>query len=76
VPKRQKWRGWTVNFARPSGIPILLASTILIAAPLAYLAVERYALTWIWWATIGAILVLVSGVCWHFSSPERYRERP
>lgn len=36
VPKRYKWMGWTVNFARPNAIPvtILLIAIILVPAVL------------------------------------------
>src|SRR5689334_10492408 len=34
VPRRLKWMGWTVNFARPSAIPITLLLIALVAAPL------------------------------------------
>ena len=33
VPKRFKWMGWTVNFARPSVIPITLLLVAIVAAP-------------------------------------------
>ena len=34
VPRRFKWMGWTVNFARPSAIPITLLLIALVAVPL------------------------------------------
>ena len=34
VPRRLKWMGWTVNFARPSAIPITLLLIALVAVPL------------------------------------------
>ena len=34
VPKRFKWMGWTVNFARPSAIPVLLLLMAILLAPL------------------------------------------
>ena len=33
VPKRRKWMGWTLNFARPSAIPALLGIIALIVLP-------------------------------------------
>lgn len=33
VPRRWKWMGWTVNFARPSAIPITLLLLAIVAAP-------------------------------------------
>ena len=34
VPRHWKWMGWTLNFARPSAIPVLLGVVALIAVPL------------------------------------------
>jgi hypothetical protein len=34
VPKRIKWMGWTVNFARPSAIPVVLLLLAIVAVPL------------------------------------------
>jgi uncharacterized membrane protein len=34
VPRRLKWMGWTVNFARPSAIPITLLLIALLVVPL------------------------------------------
>lgn len=33
VPRRWKWAGWTLNFARPSAIPVLLGMLALIIVP-------------------------------------------
>jgi hypothetical protein len=33
VPKRWKWMGWTINFARPGAIPALLGIMALIVLP-------------------------------------------
>jgi hypothetical protein len=35
VPRHWKWMGWTVNFARPSAIPVILCMSALIGVPLA-----------------------------------------
>ncbi len=35
VPKRVKWMGWTINFARPSAILVLLLMIAIIAVPAA-----------------------------------------
>lgn len=35
VPRRWKWMGWTLNFARPSAIPVLVCVLALIAVPAA-----------------------------------------
>ena len=33
VPRRFKWMGWTINFARPSAIPVLLGMVALMVVP-------------------------------------------
>lgn len=33
MPKSVKWMGWTINFARPSAIPVLLGMIALILVP-------------------------------------------
>jgi hypothetical protein len=33
VPRRFKWMGWTVNFARPSAIPIILLFVAIVVVP-------------------------------------------
>jgi uncharacterized membrane protein len=33
VPKRARWAGWTLNFARPAVWPVLLGSVLLAAGP-------------------------------------------
>ena len=35
VPRHKKWMGWTLNFARPSAIPVLLGMAALLALPFA-----------------------------------------
>ena len=34
VPRRFKWMGWTVNFARPSAIPVILLMLAIVTVPL------------------------------------------
>jgi len=34
VPRPLKWMGWTVNFARPSAIPVVLLLIAIVAVPL------------------------------------------
>jgi len=34
VPRHWKWMGWTVNFARPSAIPVLLLLLAIVLVPL------------------------------------------
>jgi len=33
VPKQHKWMGWTINFARPSAIPIVLLALAIVVLP-------------------------------------------
>jgi len=33
VPRRLKWMGWTLNFARPSAVPVLLGMIALLILP-------------------------------------------
>jgi hypothetical protein len=33
VPRRCKWMGWTVNFARPSALPITLLLIAMVTGP-------------------------------------------
>jgi len=33
VPRRFKWMGWTINFARPGAIPVLLGIIALLIVP-------------------------------------------
>lgn len=33
VPRRFKWMGWTVNFARPSAIPVVLLLLAILVVP-------------------------------------------
>ncbi len=35
VPRHRKWMGWTLNFARPSAIPVLLFVFALLVVPVA-----------------------------------------
>ena len=33
VPRRQRWMGWTINFARPLAWPVLLLSVAIAVGP-------------------------------------------
>jgi hypothetical protein len=33
VPRHRKWMGWTLNFARPSAVPVLLCVFALLIVP-------------------------------------------
>jgi hypothetical protein len=71
VPKRLKWMGWTINFARPSAIPVMLLTLAIVVAPI--LVVKT------WNGGIGALMttVLISTavlclLCAHLSSSKRW----
>lgn len=53
VPKRVKWMGWTVNFARPLAIPVLLLLIALVAGPATAVIFMR--------AGPGTILLTIAG---------------
>ena len=40
VPRRFKWMGWTINFARPSAIPVLLGMIALLVFPVTMVRVS------------------------------------
>lgn len=67
VPRRLKWMGWTVNFARPSAIPITLLLVAIVAVPV-FIARAFGAGTGIEMATGAAgiaVLCLVCAICLH-----------
>ena len=72
VPKRIKWMGWTVNFSHRYAWPSLLLIIVLMAGPLAILALKGFANTPVWFVVLVAEVVLVCLVCWHYASPKRY----
>ncbi len=71
VPKRQKWMGWTINFARASAFPTLIGLVAFISLPLVWLAVHGLVNTWIWFAVLAADIVVVCLICWVMASPGR-----
>ncbi|MEO7932339.1 MAG: DUF5808 domain-containing protein [Chthoniobacterales bacterium] len=74
VPKRQKWRGWTINFARRGAIPVLVGCVLYVTVPLGYVAWLGYILTWVWWTTLAVIILLMYPMCWYLASPRRFRD--
>ena len=36
MPRSERWAGWTVNFARPSALPVLLVMMALVLVPVEY----------------------------------------
>ena len=75
VPKQQKWRGWTLNFAHRYAIPTLIVMILVVGLPLFLLAVFGLAGTSIWWTSLILIVAIVCLACWYWSSPGRYTKR-
>ena len=67
VPKRYKWMGWTVNFARPSAIPVLGLVLAVLVFPIGILTAKGAA-TSIVLVTGGAALAVLCLVCAWLSS--------
>jgi hypothetical protein len=59
VPKQQKWRGWTLNFAHRCAIPILIVMILVVVLPLFFLAVFGLAGTSIWWTSLISTVAIV-----------------
>ncbi|MEO7299562.1 MAG: DUF5808 domain-containing protein [Verrucomicrobiota bacterium] len=74
VPKRNKWRGWTLNFAHGSAWLALVTLILAVGLPLIYLAKSRLVNTGIWYAALAGIVVITGGLCWFLSSPRRYEK--
>ncbi len=67
VPKRAKWMGWTINFARPNATLALVLILVSVASAI-FASIFIYASMSF---TIGAgvaFIALVCGVCGYFSS--------
>jgi hypothetical protein len=75
VPKRQKWRGWTLNFAHRSAIPTLIFMTLAACLPVLLLAIFGLADTPAWWTILIFMAAIVYLACWYCSSPARYTNR-
>ena len=58
VPRRYKWMGWTVNFARPSAIPVLVLVLAVLVVPIRILTAKGAA-TSIVLVTEGAAIAIV-----------------
>ena len=72
VPKRQKWMGWTINFARPSAFPTLLALIAFISLPMSWLAFTGFVNTPLWFAVLIADILALCLICWYLASKKRY----
>jgi hypothetical protein len=70
VPRHRKWMGWTVNFARPSAIPLLLGMIALLVVPVKMVrALGGGPL-----ASFLAVAASIAAVCWlsaYLSSTKR-----
>lgn len=77
VPKQQKWRGWTLNFAQPLAFPVLGLMMTFVGLPLGLLIASghdpRHA---VWWGVLAAILAVMAAVCAYAASPARYKDKP
>jgi hypothetical protein len=67
VPRRFKWMGWTVNFARPSAIPITLLLIAIVAVPL-FIVTAKGAGSSIKLITGAASITVLCLVCAYLSS--------
>ena len=67
VPRRLKWMGWTLNFARPSAIPWVGLVIAVLAVPIRILTAKGAA-TSIVLVTYGAALAVVCLLCAYLSS--------
>jgi hypothetical protein len=67
VPRRYKWMGWTVNFARPSAIPTVGFLLAVLVVPIRILT-ARGAATGIVLVAGGLALAAVCPLCAYLSS--------
>ena len=67
VPRRLKWMGWTVNFARPSAIPLVGLLVAVVAVPIRIMTAKGAA-TSILLVTEGMALAVVCLLCAWLSS--------
>jgi hypothetical protein len=72
VPKRQKWRGWTINLAHRRAVPFFILVLLVICLPLYFVALAGLVGTWIWWTMLIVTMAIVSFACWYWASPDRY----
>jgi hypothetical protein len=74
VPKRQKWRGWTINFGRPHAVLFLTLFMIVTIVPLLLLA--ALGLMLLLPVAIGIVLLVACVAGIYYSSPARYEDKP
>jgi hypothetical protein len=71
VPRRFKWMGWTINFARPSAIPVLLGMIALVGIPLAIVRASGGGIV-VSYLTLAASIVVVCLLSAYLSSTKRW----
>ncbi len=71
VPKRVKWMGWTLNFARPTAIPTLLGLIAFISLPTLWFALHGFANVGLWLAILAADILVLCLMCWKLAAPKR-----
>jgi hypothetical protein len=72
VPKRQRWRGWTLNFAHSAAWPVLVVYALAIGALLARLALAKGSERGPWLALFAVLLAATMLVCGRLASPKRH----
>lgn len=75
VPKKHKWMGWTMNFARPMAIPTIVLIGLLAAGPIIWLTINGYTNKPIYWAALMGDVPIICLVCAWMSSTKRFRNR-
>jgi hypothetical protein len=71
VPRRRRWMGWTINFARPSAIPMLLFIVALLVVP-AEIATAKGAGTAVIHLTMVVSILVVCLLSAYLSSTKRW----
>jgi hypothetical protein len=71
VPKYVKWGGWTVNFARPSAIPVVLLLLAVLAVPIFIVSLRGSSIGVVLLTTVVSTTVMCL-LCVYLSSTSRY----
>ncbi len=74
VPKRQKWRGWTLNFAHSKTWALLILMIAILAFPIVKLMTGVQSESWIWYTTLACVIVSMIAGSVYLSSPNRHEE--
>lgn len=70
VPRRLKWMGWTVNFARPGALPLTLLLIALVAVPVFIVRALKAGIG-IELVTAGAAITTLCLICARLSSSKK-----